>query len=298
MNTIEKRSEIIFLYDAKLCNPNGDPMDSNRPRIDEETGKCLVTDVRLKRTIRDFFISIGYDGTEEGKDVFLRDINGEPPTGLERAKDYKNKADFLSKFIDARLFGAVSAPSSKDKKEKENKTFHLTGPVQFGMGKSLNVVKENFIKGTGAFTTSETSTQRTFREEYNITYGLIGFHGVINENAAKDSYCTEADIELLLQGMWDGTKNLLTRSKKGHMPRLIVKIDYKEKGFFVGDLLERLSLKPEATKKLNEYEDITDFVIETEQLNKVLEAHKEKIAKVTVKIDERVKLSSPIFNNV
>jgi CRISPR-associated protein Csh2 len=48
MAVITKRSEIIFLYDATNCNPNGDPMDANRPRINEETGKCLVTDVYLK----------------------------------------------------------------------------------------------------------------------------------------------------------------------------------------------------------------------------------------------------------
>ena len=51
---LRNRSELVFLYDAKDINPNGDPMDENKPRIDEETGNNMVTDVRLKRTIRDY----------------------------------------------------------------------------------------------------------------------------------------------------------------------------------------------------------------------------------------------------
>ena len=51
---IKDRSEILFLYDIRDGNPNGDPMDENKPRIDEETGVNIVTDVRLKRTIRDY----------------------------------------------------------------------------------------------------------------------------------------------------------------------------------------------------------------------------------------------------
>lgn len=54
---VKNRSEILFLYDVTDANPNGDPVDENRPRIDEETGVNIVTDVRLKRTIRDYLIN-------------------------------------------------------------------------------------------------------------------------------------------------------------------------------------------------------------------------------------------------
>lgn len=310
MSTITQRSEILFLYDAKQCNPNGDPMDANRPRIDEETGKCLVTDVRLKRTIRDFLYEKGYNGIEDkNKDIFIRDEDGKPVTGTQRSASYANKEEFINKFIDVRLFGAVSAPK-KDKAKKKakdensededeelldtNKTFHFTGPVQFGMGKSLNVVRENFIKGTGAFATKEGNQQKTFREEYNISYGLISFHGVINENAAKITKTTKNDINELIDAIWFGTRSLLTRSKKGHMPRLLIKIDYNEKGFFIGDLCERLSLMPNNGKKEENFEDIADFIIDTKNLNELLEKYNDKIASVTVQQDERVLLSQPI----
>lgn len=54
MTVIKNRSELLFLYDVTDSNPNGDPIDENKPRIDEETGNNFVTDVRLKRTIRDY----------------------------------------------------------------------------------------------------------------------------------------------------------------------------------------------------------------------------------------------------
>ncbi len=65
---IMNRSEIIFLYDIADNNPNGNPLDSNKPRIDEETGENIVTDVRLKRTIRDYL----YDYKSE--EIFVREI--------------------------------------------------------------------------------------------------------------------------------------------------------------------------------------------------------------------------------
>ncbi|HEY5122927.1 MAG TPA: type I-B CRISPR-associated protein Cas7/Csh2 [Ignavibacteria bacterium] len=303
-----KRSEIIFLYDVKYCNPNGDPMDANRPRIDEETGKCLVTDVRLKRTIRDYLFENGYNGIEGSKgDIFVRDEDGKSVTGTQRAKSYKDIDEFKNKFVDVRLFGGVSAPKaeSKTKQTKDEdvtdevkvdtkKTFNLTGPVQFGMGVTLNKVKENFIKGTGAFTTSEKAIQKTFREEYNISYGLVGFHGVINENAGKYSGLKDEDISALLEAIWNGTKNLLTRSKKGHMPRLLVKIDYKEPNFFIGDLVERLSLIPNDNIKEEELSDIGDFKLDTKQLNETLKKYKDKIDNISVNVDERLQMTQEI----
>ncbi len=72
MNEIVKnRAELIFLYDIRDNNPNGDPMDENKPRIDEETGKNIVTDVRLKRTIRDYL----YDFKKQ--EIFVREIADE-----------------------------------------------------------------------------------------------------------------------------------------------------------------------------------------------------------------------------
>ena len=287
MSDIQDRSELVFLYDVKYANPNGDPMDANRPRIDEDSRQCLVTDVRLKRTIRDFLLRNGYSGNDgDIGDIFIRDVADKPVTGAKRAESYGDKNEFIQKFIDVRLFGGVSAAAKKK--------FNVTGPVQFGMGRSLHAVKENFIKGTGAFATKEGAEQRTFREEFNISYGLIGFHGLINEQAASLTHLTTADLEYLLKGMWMGTKELISRSKKGHMPRLLIKVDY-EPGFYIGDLLETLSLNLDGETEEEQLRDVTDFVLNTEELNVLLRKHEDKIKAVSVKMDDRLQLSAPIF---
>lgn len=280
---IQNRSEIIFLYDLKYANPNGDPLDSNRPRIDDETKYCLVTDVRLKRTIRDYLINNGYSGKKGEKgDIFVKEVDGLPVTGKKRGEAYTDINEFINKFIDVRLFGGVSAV--------EKKKFNLTGPVQFGMGKSLHPVKENFIKGTGAFATKEGAEQKTFREEYNITYGMFGFHGIINENAAVHTSLSENDVADFLNAIWFGTKDLITRSKKSHMPRLLIKVDY-EKGYYIGDLLESIKLLPNDKKDIESLEDIEDYIVDIEKLADILKKNNDKILNIYFKKDDRLVLN-------
>jgi CRISPR-associated protein Csh2 len=286
MAEIANRSEILFIYDVVRCNPNGDPLDSNRPRLDEATNRCLVTDVRLKRTIRDYLFDKGYNGEAGGKgDIFIRT---EAITGEKRSATYENENEFKSKFIDVRLFGGVSAVTKKN--------FQLTGPIQFSMGYSLNkIYKDNFFKGTGAFATKEGAEQKTFREEYNITYGLIAFHGTINENAAKKAGTTTDDIAEFTEAIWNGTKGLLTRSKKGHMPRLLVKLEYKD-GFFIGDLCQRLSMILKDGKTMESLEDISDYILDTSKLNEALKKYDDKIISITIVQDDRLELSEAIHS--
>lgn len=137
MTIVKNRSEILFLYDITDANPNGDPVDENKPRVDEETGVNIVTDVRLKRTIRDYL----YD--YKNQDVFileLRDGNGNLKSKEDRLKDFKDNEDLLKKCIDVRLFGATTAVKGK--------TMTLTGPVQFKYGRSLHRVDMTYVKGT------------------------------------------------------------------------------------------------------------------------------------------------------
>ena len=107
----------------------------------------------------------------------------------------------------------------------------LTGPVQFKMGRSLYPVVMKHIQGTGAFASKEGAKQATFREEDVLYYSLIAFHGIINPTAAKDSQATEGDINLLVEGMWEGTKNLISRSKFGQMPVFCLRSIIIHQGF-------------------------------------------------------------------
>ena len=109
-----------------------------------------------------------------------------------------------------RLFGAT-IPLARD-------SVTVTGPVQFAMGHSLHKTSIQFIKGTGAFASGEGKGKKTFSEEYVVPYSLIGFYGIINENAAKHTKLTVEDVDLLTEGMWEGTKNLISRSKMDKLP--------------------------------------------------------------------------------
>jgi len=276
---IKNRSEIIFIYDIRDGNPNGDPMDENKPRIDEETGVNLVTDVRLKRTIRDYLHNF------KSQEIFVREIiydkqNGYIQDGKKRAKNFDDKAEtILNECIDVRLFGGV-IPLKED-------SITYTGPVQFKMGRSLHRVTMMHIKGTGAFASKEGSKQATFREEDFLPYSLISFYGIINENAAKHTHLTEDDLKLLLEGTWNGTKSLISRSKAGQVPRLLLKINYSKENYHIGDLDKMLKL---VTKMPHEnIRDPADYQIDISELVKKLAAEKGSIKDIEICVDDRIK---------
>ena len=280
---ISKRYEILFLYDVTNANPNGDPNDENKPRIDEETGLNIVTDVRLKRTIRDYLYSYkGYNGDTD-KDIFVRQtasVKGGLNDGKGRAKQFSGKEDILQKCIDVRLFGGV-IPLEKD-------SYTFTGPVQFKMGKSLHRVQLQYIKGTGAFTSKEGDKQNTFREEFILPYSMIAFYGVINENAARHTGLTENDIDELKEAIWEGTKNLITRSKFEHNPRLLVIIKHKEPSTFIGELDKLISITSE--KNGESIRDVADYSIVIAPLAQRINEMREKIESIEIRKDERLQI--------
>ena len=285
MSNLTNKSELLFLYDIKDANPNGDPLDENKPRIDEETGHNIVTDVRLKRTIRDYLYAYkGYNGTD-AKDIFVREIadpEGRIQDGKARARDFDGQRDhILRQCIDVRLFGGT-IPLPKD-------SITLTGPVQFKMGRSLHPVVMKHIKGTGAFASKEGAKQATFREEDVLYYSLIAFHGIVNPIAAKDSTATQDDIDSLLEGMWEGTKNLISRSKFGQMPRFLLKINYDSPHFFIGDLDRMVSLKTDLP--FEKLRDISEVQLDVAQLKGSLNEHSERISSVDYQVDASVVLS-------
>lgn len=284
MTDLTNKSELLFIYDVKDANPNGDPLDENKPRIDEETGHNIVTDVRLKRTIRDYLFSYkGFDGKNEA-DIFVREIaddEGKLQDGKARARDFNGqKDDILKSCIDIRLFGGT-IPLPKD-------SITLTGPVQFKMGRSLHPVVMKHIQGTGAFAAREGAKQATFREEDILYYSLIAFHGIINPAAAEHSQAKEEDIKLLLEGIWEGTKNLISRSKFGQMPRLLLKINYNSPRFFIGDIDRLISINTDIP--FERLRDISDFNLDVTDLKNVLDTHKAKISSVEYLADLRLSL--------
>ncbi|MEJ5287442.1 MAG: CRISPR-associated protein, Csd2/Csh2 family [Candidatus Kapaibacterium sp.] len=317
-NIIQNRSELLFIYDVRDANPNGD-IEENKPRIDVESGINIVTDVRLKRTIRDYLLN------HRQQEIFVREIEyapGKIQDAKLRAEDFLlddsgqkiTKSDFQNRFrsnekkdqeifqemkmvidsnikkhcIDVRLFG-VTLPVEFDQKNKGSITY--TGPVQFKIGRSLHRVGEpKLIRGTGAFASKQDYGQKTFREEYILPYSLICFYGIINENAAKDTGLTDDDVELLIDGMWNGTKNLITRSKVGQMPRLLLHVIYKERNYHIGDLDKKIKIITLNNKNEEEIRGISDFKLDLTELAKVLFTNKNKIEKVRFLVDDDLQI--------
>lgn len=284
---VANRSELVFLYDIKDANPNGDPMDENRPRIDEETEINIVTDVRLKRTIRDYLHNF------KNADIFIiKEITEEGTQKtrekrLEELKIIKSKKDaekLLNKYTDLRLFGATIAV--------EDMPITWIGPVQFRFGRSLHKVEPRTIKGTSVMPSGEEKKAGTFIETQILPYSLICFYGIVNENAAKTTHLTEDDVNLLLDGIWNGTKNLITRSKVGQMPRFLLRVMYKDKNYHIGDIEKKIKLVyAKDNKEVKEGKDIrniSEVKLNISDLINTLKKNVEKIEKIQSEINDDV----------
>lgn len=293
-NFVKNRSELIFIYDVKDTNPNGDP-DENKPRIDEETEVNIVTDVRLKRTIRDYLLNY------ENYEIWVREEKKEDgitrKTREEKCEEMgiKSKKDaerLLDKFIDLRLFGATIAGKSEKKGEG---VFTWTGPVQFKFGRSLHTVEPVLIRGTCVLPTREKKAGGAFTEVWVLPYSLICFYGIINENAAKSTKLTEEDIKALLNGMWNGTKNLITRSKVGQVPRFLLRVIYKEDNFHIGDLDKKIVLLDGDNKVVDkngksgkEIRNISEIKLDVSRLLDTLIHYKDKIERIEYEVNNDV----------
>ncbi|TXT64764.1 MAG: CRISPR-associated protein, Csh2 family [Promethearchaeota archaeon] len=264
-NLLENRHEIVFMYDVRDANPNGDPDNSNMPRMDDETEQNIVTDVRLKRTIRDFWLENGEkilvraETNKEGNRKTMDDLATEflNMGSITKSKAAEARAklatDLPKEFIDVRSFGAAVTLS--------NANYSITGTVQFGLGRSLNkpLIKTKTITATLAST--EEKGQGTFGEYHIVDYSLINFHGIASEINAIKTMFTREDLNELFRGMWMGTKQLNTRSKFNHMPRLLMDIESKKGKSQIGDLDLGFILKENEINSVEEARlDISTFI--------------------------------------
>lgn len=183
--------------------------------------------------------------------------------------------------------------SDKDemKKDKSITTagVQFTGPVQFRMSKSLHRVHTEHIKGTGAFASdysdSDTKKQRqqaTFREEDILSYALFATYGVMDNYNAKKTGFSEEDATKIINALWYGTKNLITRSKMGQTPRFILIITYTDETF-AGDLNNTISL--ELKKDEEALRSINDYKVNFSKLKAKLDRYKDKIEKIEYFVD-------------
>lgn len=298
------RSELLFVYDAQDCNPNGNPIGDNRPRRDPDTGQGIITDVRLKRYLRDQLLDDGYD-------IYVKKVDGESKTRttlikdvldlvgeaeeLEEVKDLGS--DFLQAAADVRYFGATLSFEASDDEEDEafreglNAALpnHYQGPVQFLPAKSLNEVEENeeYDSLTSVISTGEENRQGGFDlDDKRIKYGIFPFWGLVDNNGAKSTNLSEEDVERLDTLCWRALKNQTTsRSKLGQEPRLYLRVEYKEGDYHVGGLHELLELGDGSAESLR---SVNDVVIDASALVDALNTASDRIKTLHFVGDDRL----------
>ena len=242
--SIQNNSEILFIYDAKMSNPNGDMDNENKPRMDYDTDTNLVSDVRLKRYLRDYFEKAC------NKEIFVTE---NAKDAKDRGKQLNDKEMKHTDLIDVRLFGAVFAI------KKEN--LHLTGPVQFNWGYSLNPVEIN----ESSTITSSFSSGEGIGKDFRVKYSIIAFSGGINAHTAESTGLNNEDIKLFDTAMVKAIPFCRTRSKTGQTPRLYLRVESKDNQTILKDLREYVSIDYEID---NEYSirSIKDFTLNVNSL--------------------------------
>ena len=218
MDAIKNRYEFVILFDVENGNPNGDPDAGNMPRTDPETGCGLVTDVCLKRKIRNYVETVKED--EPGYRIYVKDgvpLNrsdaeackyvGVDPAKLKEAKkkdehlDEKLRDFMCANFYDIRTFGAVMTTFVKGALN----CGQVRGPVQLGFARSVDPILPQEVTITRVAITTEADAEKKGTEmgrKYIVPYGLYRAEGYISANLArKTTGFSEADLELLWQAI-------------------------------------------------------------------------------------------------
>ena len=231
MNSINNRYDFVFFFDVKDGNPNGDPDAGNLPRIDAETGGGLVTDVCLKRKVRNY-LQITHPQKDEENPVppwaiFVREkavLNraivsswdetnkGKTIKSVEekRNAEESTRKHMCNKFYDIRTFGAVLATSDKEKvgESVDDKKLRKTGgqvrgPVQLTFARSVEpvIALEHSITRMAVTNEKDLEKERTFGRKYTVPYGLYRAHGFISAHLANEKngtgFSTE-DLDIFL----------------------------------------------------------------------------------------------------
>lgn len=213
MATLNNRFDFVYMFDVQDGNPNGDPDAGNLPRIDAETGMGLVTDVCLKRKVRNY-VQIAKE-LSDGFDIFIKEkavLNDEidkahDDSEVKEIKDAKEKTAAARRFMcknyyDIRTFGAVMSTGKN--------AGQVRGPIQLTFARSVDAVAtaEHSITRIAVATPGEAEKQNgenhTMGRKATIPYGLYVCHGFISANLAQQTGFSEEDLQLF----WEALKNM------------------------------------------------------------------------------------------
>ena len=210
MSELKNRIDFVYIFDVQDGNPNGDPDAGNLPRVDAETGMGLVTDVCLKRKVRNY-VQVAKD-CSDGYDIFIKEkaVLNKSIEAAHEQESVKTATDKTSaardvmcrKYFDIRTFGAVMSTGKN--------AGQVRGPIQLTFARSIDPIAamEHSITRMAVATEKEAEKQggdnRTMGRKATVPYGLYVCHGFISANLAKQTGFSEEDLELF----WDALKNM------------------------------------------------------------------------------------------
>lgn len=280
MNNLEK-SEVLFFYESKYSQPNGDPFTGEQ-RYDEETKKVLVSDVRIKRFIRDYFFENGKvifvindksqiaEGSKEsGASARMKALRArfEKDEDAKSTKKGESSLALLRKCIDVRLFGGIST--------EEKEAVNITGPVQFAMlNSSLNSVDLRIHQNTSLFSSSADKSRGSIGTTSLVPYALCQIHGWINPTSAKASGLEQSDVDDMFKALWNSINNSNTRSKSNQSSLLLVQIVYQNSNdkIYGVDRLVRI----DTNKQQEQLRSMEDFSLDFTRLKEATASPKVK----------------------
>ena len=208
--SIQNRYEFVYFFDVTNGNPNGDPDAGNMPRLDPESSKGLVTDVCLKRKIRNF-IEVAYENAP-GYEIYVKEKSvlnlqnkrayealGVAPEAKKLPKDEAKAREITAwmcnNFFDIRSFGAVMTT--------EVNSGQVRGPVQLAFAQSLDPIVPLEISITRMAVTNEKDLEkeRTMGRKHIVPYALYRVHGFISANLAAKTGFSDEDLQKLWQAL-------------------------------------------------------------------------------------------------
>ena len=210
MSELKNRIDFVYIFDVQDGNPNGDPDAGNLPRVDAETGMGLVTDVCLKRKVRNYVQTA--QGKADSYDIFIKEkavLNtlidkAHDDSEVKAAKDKTEAARmFMCKnYYDIRTFGAVMSTGKN--------AGQVRGAIQLTFARSVDTIAtaEHSITRMAVATEKEAEKQggdnRTMGRKATVPYGLYVCHGFVSANLAQQTEFSEEDLQLF----WDALKNM------------------------------------------------------------------------------------------
>jgi CRISPR-associated protein Csd2 len=281
--TIQNRYDFVLLFDVKDGNPNGDPDAGNLPRVDAETGRGLVTDVSLKRKVRNY---VGIVKAEQPPfEIYVKEkaiLNKQHERAYEaigagdllKGEDKKRKggdrvdearAWMCRNFFDVRTFGAVMSTGVN--------CGQVRGPVQFTFGRSVDpiVSSEHSITRMAVTTEKEAEDQqgdnRTMGRKFTVPYGLYVAHGFVSSHLAAQTGFSDEDLNLL----WEALANMFEHDRsaaRGEMATrglYVFRYDSQLGNAHAHSLFARI--QPKLQEGVTVPRDFGDYVVSVDEAN-------------------------------